>query len=669
VIRNVIAVIVVITVLYITHRRALLQSVLITINNLRHFTDTRDHMAAVMRRIRRGAYADAVMLLERVDSYTVRVLASDGWIDLRPDSTLSAAVLQGALDGGWPVYTRGKITSPVLIAKGCTVGVVVPITAERALWCGWKRPLGRDRRVRGFLSKTASALRLLLEHRDALERLHLTGERLTAILDAIPQGIVYIDSDATYAWTNPAGAALLGVTAGENTPVQISTVMRHLRSQTRSEDRSDVRQTLTRVEGAIRNWDWHLPDRVLSVSHTPSSHGRVWVFDDITGRKQIEDALRQSKERYNDLVSNIPALVYRFRIQSDNAVVIDYISPRCQDFTGYDADEVMRDPALLRTHFMPEGDDLLNRLSGGSLPIIEPFEFEREIMLDYQPRWVRAEAHPTRLENGDIIYDGILVDITEHKQAQEHEFELALERERTGMLRDFIESAAHEFRTPLSTISTSTHLMARSDDSQRRAEKAAQIQQRIQQITTLVDTLLLMAKLESDHRVARQSVDVTALLAMICQKSLTAGDAPQAALHCEQEAALPPIEGDPVQLETALHHMIDNARRYTPADGTIAVRAGRLDRHLWIEISDTGPGIADDDLARIFDTFWRQDTAHTTPGFGLGLPIARKIIRMHGGDIDVTSILGQGSTFRVWLPIPSGAQPVTDPLRERESSW
>jgi PAS domain S-box-containing protein len=399
---------------------------------------------------------------------------------------------------------------------------------------------------------------------------------------------------------------------------------------------------------------------VLSVSHTPSSHGRVWVFDDITRRKQIEDALRQSKERYNDLVSNIPALVYRFRVTAHNDIVFDYISPRCRDFTGYDAEEVIRDPALLQSNFMPDGDDLLNRLSGGSLPIIEPFEFEREVMLDYQPRWVRAEAHPTRLENGDIIYDGILVDITEHKQAQEREFELALERERTGMLRDFIESAAHEFRTPLSTISTSTHLMARSDDPQRRAEKAVQIQQRIQQITTLVDTLLLMAKLESDHRAALQTVDINALLAMICQKSIIDGDAPQAALRCEHESVLPAIEGDLIQLETALHHLIDNARRFTPADGAITVKSGRLDRHIWIEISDTGPGIADDHLARIFDTFWRQDSVHTTPGFGLGLPIARKIIRMHGGDIDVTSTLGQGSTFRVWLPVPA-----TDTATER----
>jgi two-component system, OmpR family, sensor histidine kinase BaeS len=71
---------------------------------------------------------------------------------------------------------------------------------------------------------------------------------------------------------------------------------------------------------------------------------------------------------------------------------------------------------------------------------------------------------------------------------------------------------------------------------------------------------------------------------------------------------------------------------------------------VWVRVSDSGPGIAEDALKHIFDTFWREDDARTTPGLGLGLSIAYKIIEAHGGTIQVESALGQGSTFTVSLP-------------------
>ncbi|MBK8026861.1 MAG: sensor histidine kinase [Chloroflexi bacterium] len=101
----------------------------------------------------------------------------------------------------------------------------------------------------------------------------------------------------------------------------------------------------------------------------------------------------------------------------------------------------------------------------------------------------------------------------------------------------------------------------------------------------------------------------------------------------------------------ALKALIDNARRFGPPDGVVAVKVCTAGEFVCIAVHDQGPGIAPDQMDRIFETFWRGDAAHTTPGMGLGLSIARRIVEMHRGTIGVESAPGAGSIFRINLPI------------------
>jgi signal transduction histidine kinase len=213
------------------------------------------------------------------------------------------------------------------------------------------------------------------------------------------------------------------------------------------------------------------------------------------------------------------------------------------------------------------------------------------------------------------------------------------------LLTTFIQDAAHEFRTPLTTIGSSSYLIVRSDDQAHRARKAAQIELSIQRITRLVDMLTLMASLENgDAPLPGLPVDVVKVLNDVCEGATDN-------LTVAVPHDLPHIMGNGDQLTTALAQIIDNACRFTPATGTIRLVAGTEPEHIWITVRDAGPGISAEALPHIFKTFWRQDGAHTTPGLGLGLPIARRIIEAHGGTIDVTSIDGQGTTVRVRLPL------------------
>ena len=258
--------------------------------------------------------------------------------------------------------------------------------------------------------------------------------------------------------------------------------------------------------------------------------------------------------------------------------------------------------------------------------------------------------------DGDHALMSIVFDITERKQAQQREIDLILEKERRHLLTSFIQNAAHEFRTPLSTISTGTYIISRTDDPLRRQDKAAQIEHQIERITRLIDSMLLMAKLEDNNTLTNSPIDIVTLVETVCAE---AADAHGNTIKLNiQISGHPVVMGDPHFMADALRQLLDNAYRFAPPGSIITISVETIDSHVWINVSDSGPGIPEDVLPKIGKLFWRQDTAHTTPGLGLGLPIAQKIVQRHGGTIEVESKIGQGSTFRLVLP-RAAQEPVT----------
>jgi signal transduction histidine kinase len=120
----------------------------------------------------------------------------------------------------------------------------------------------------------------------------------------------------------------------------------------------------------------------------------------------------------------------------------------------------------------------------------------------------------------------------------------------------------------------------------------------------------------------------------------------------EQDDDLPWVPGDNDDLYRAFYNVVDNAMRYTPPKGTITIRARRVNNERFeVEVEDTGSGIEDADLPHIFERFFRGDRAHSTPGFGLGLPVTRRIIERHDGAIEVETRPGVGSKFTISLPL------------------
>lgn len=244
----------------------------------------------------------------------------------------------------------------------------------------------------------------------------------------------------------------------------------------------------------------------------------------------------------------------------------------------------------------------------------------------------------------------ILRDITRRKEAERRELELKIQLERTLLLTRFIQNSAHEFRTPLAIIGTNNYLMINMDEPALRQEKADQITAQIDRITQLVDTQLLLAKVERMEFTLDTTVDM-ALLARQVQTEIQAkfGDTPS----CEFSGAvnLPQIKGNAVYLTHALKQVLNNAYGHTLQTGSIKIHASQTDQSVCIEIMDDGVGITEDEMPYIFDTFWRRDTSHDTPGMGVGLTIAKRIIEAHQGKIIVESKPRQGTRVQMSFPV------------------
>jgi len=224
----------------------------------------------------------------------------------------------------------------------------------------------------------------------------------------------------------------------------------------------------------------------------------------------------------------------------------------------------------------------------------------------------------------------------------------AQRRDHDRFRRDMMADIAHELRTPLTVIQGTLEAMLDgvypSD-----AAHVRQLLDETKVLGRLVEDLRTLGLSESGAlTLRRERVDLPSLA-----RDVTAGFAPEAAardvtIRVEDDGA-PAVDGDAVRLRQVLANLVSNAVRATPARGRVTVRVGATGDGgaAAVSVSDTGRGMTPDELARIFDRFYKGADSR---GSGLGLTIARNIVRLHGGEMQATSGPGEGTTVRVTLP-------------------
>jgi len=217
--------------------------------------------------------------------------------------------------------------------------------------------------------------------------------------------------------------------------------------------------------------------------------------------------------------------------------------------------------------------------------------------------------------------------------------------------REFVADAAHELRTPLTALRLQVQLAERAQAPDERVAAFATLKQGLDRATHLVEQLLTLARQEPEAaQQPRGPVDLDALVQHVVSDLEPIAAAKSVDLGVTRNNA-GPVQGERDGLHTLLFNLVDNAIRYTPAEGRVDVASCREDGRAVLVVTDTGPGIPDADRDRVFDRFYRR-VGTDTSGSGLGLSIVRNIARRHGAELFLDAgPAGQGLAVRVRFPL------------------
>lgn len=361
---------------------------------------------------------------------------------------------------------------------------------------------------------------------------------------------------------------------------------------------------------------------------------------EITQRGQVEERFRVLSES---------SLVGIYLIQNNRLV---YVNPALAEMFSYHPDEII-DKLDAADLFIPAyrlviAENLRRRLTG----VIDKHPY-RLTGLRKDGTTFECEVLGRRVDyQGAPAIMGTLLDVTERQQVEQKTIALAVEQEKTALLRNFVTAISHEFRNPLAIINTKMYLLSKVTELSARDMHIAVVQEQVARLNRMVNNLLALIKFENRATSERQPVSLNALMGELVGYAESRVEARNQTLHVEMSESPLTVTAVEEDLYEALRQLVDNALQYTPNGGTITIKTSLEAEQVVIVVQDTGIGIPEEDLPHIFEVMYRADKARPieNTGTGLGLTIAHQIITAHQGKITVDSTPDTGTTFTVYLP-------------------
>jgi PAS domain S-box-containing protein len=388
--------------------------------------------------------------------------------------------------------------------------------------------------------------------------------------------------------------------------------------------------------------------------------GTVYVAQDLTQFQKIRQDLDISNARYETAISASDAGVVDWDISSGML----FVDPNLKRLLGIDEPESIVTFSKARRYIDPEDRRMLvSRFR--SLQANGEARFEAEYRLkhaDGSPVWV--------LGRGQIVFDAqgkalraiiANIDLNQRKKDEQRSLDLMLEREKVRLLTEFVEASGHSFRTILNVITASSWLLKRVEDPQKRIERLQIIEDQAYLLKKLFDNMFLLLKLDTASSLRLDPQDLNVLVREVLYRTERYAEKQGIRLESSLDEAIGNIYADSDELGQAILNIVENAITFNEQGGTVRVTTAIHGDHVRLTVTDDGLGIPDAKLNHIFDRMYKVDEARSRGGLGLGLAIARRIVELHQGHIEVVSKEDVGSVFTIVLPRkPVLTEPIPD---------
>ncbi|MBI1296132.1 PAS domain S-box protein [bacterium] len=369
-------------------------------------------------------------------------------------------------------------------------------------------------------------------------------------------------------------------------------------------------------------------------------------------RLQLIEDLKASQKRYQVLSEMMADYACVYQMHVDGQMTLEWERGKSLvEISGHTLDEITAMGGPMSIVVSQDREKAALTWSRYAQPTETEFRIRHK---DGQTRWLRRITQVDNSSEPAIVghlYETI-TDITEQKEIQNQITALELESQRAQILSKFIRDASHEFRTPLSIIGLSAYALKRLSHEEKLLDRLTTIEKQVDSMNDLVSDLLTIARLDNKSALDSKPLNLRHIVLSEFESKRVTVDEKGLAFELEMPDDLPLIYGDGFHLNLAVRNIVDNAIRYTN-HGRVTLRLFLEDGHIVIEVADTGIGMSPETQARIFERFFREDDARSERGFGLGLPVAQKVLERHNGFVSFESEPGVGSTFRLHVPTTS----------------
>jgi PAS domain S-box-containing protein len=399
-----------------------------------------------------------------------------------------------------------------------------------------------------------------------------------------------------------------------------------------------------RVRREDGEWRWIASYGQPRYAATGEFLGHVGISQDITDRKRAEQGLAMSEERFRVLVTATSDVVYRM---SPDWSVMRQLNSR--KFIA-DTDEPIAN--WLEKYIPPDDQPLVTAAIDEAIRTKSTFELEHRVLrVDGSLGWTLSRAVPLLDASGAITeWFGLATDVTDRKRAEE-EARLADQRK-----SEFLGVLSHELRNPLAPIRNSVYLLERAAPASETSMRARGIIRRqVEHLTRLVDDLLDVTRI-SRGKIAlqRRRVDLREIVRETTDDLRSVFSQAGVELHVDHVLGAVWIDADRTRMTQVLGNLLQNSVKFTPRGGTVTVALGTKGDRAEMCVRDNGIGMQSGSIEHMFEPFAQAEMslARTKGGLGLGLPLVKGLVELHGGTVEARSPgTGCGAEFVVRLPL------------------